>query len=373
MAFLPRIKDAHRPVRAADGRILIGSSIYGVAADIVDDDAGTVWRLIELMDGTRDVDGVVTTLAAERPGVDTAGLADGIRTLVESGFVEDHGAGPPARLSQREIERYSRSTAFFEWADVAPRSSPHEIQCRLKDSRVAIVGVGGSGSAVAMSLVATGVGSVACYDFDRVEESNLNRQLLYTEDDLGQPKVHRAVDRLRRLNSHVLVTGAELRVTSADDLVPVMRDVDLCVLCADTPADLIQAWTNTAALRTGTPWLVAMHGGPMVVTGIYQPGTTPCYQCAMHGLVERSVAAWGAPPLPQRTAVTATIAPTAMIAGHLGALEAIYFLAGMRPQTVGRQYHQNLLVYDHQDFAEPAFWDDCPACGPAGEFPRRDG
>lgn len=370
--FLPRIKDAHRPVRAADGRILIGSSIYGVAADIVDDDAGTVWRLIELMDGTRDVDGVVAALAAERPGVDTDGATKGVRTLIESGFVEDMG-GPPPELSPRELERYSRSAAFFSWADITPRSSPYEIQCRLKSSRVAIVGVGGSGSAVAMSLVATGVGTVACYDFDLVEESNLNRQLLYTEDDLGHPKVERAVARLRKLNSHVTVTGAELQVTSTDDLVPIMHNVDLCVLAADTPADRIQEWTNLAALRTGTPWLVAIHGGPMVATGIYQPGTSPCYQCAMHRLADRSIATWGAPPLPQRTPVTATIAPTAMIAGHYGALEAVYFLAGMRPQTVGRQFHQNLLVYDHQEFNEPEFWADCPACGPKGEYPRGDG
>jgi hypothetical protein len=90
-----------------------------------------------------------------------------------------------------------------------------------------------------------------------------------------------------------------------------MLDVDLCVLCADTPPDRIQTWANLAALRTGTPWLVAMHGGPMVVTGIYLPGVTPCHQCSMHGLIGRSIATWSAPPLPQQTTVTATIAPTA--------------------------------------------------------------
>ena len=67
--------------------------------------------------------------------------------------------------------------------------------------------------------------------------------------------------------------------------------------------------------------------------------------------------------LPDAPVVHAVIAPTASLTGHLGALEAIYFLTGLRPQTVGRIFHQNLMIYDHFYYIEAPFWPECPACG----------
>jgi molybdopterin-synthase adenylyltransferase len=370
MMRLPKIKDVHIPARASVHRILIGGALYGVGAEILDDEEGTVWRLMELMDGTKTAEDVVDELRAERPAIDPASALEAVQTLIELGYVEDGGAAAPAELSEPELERYSRSTAYFAWIDAAPRSSPYEIQRRLKQSRVAVVGLGGSGSSAAMSLVASGVGSVACFDFDLVDSSNLNRQLLYDEGDLGAPKVERAIAHLRRRNSHVAVTGGELRVHSAEDLVPVMESCDLFLPCADRPLDRIQSWTNRAALRTGTPWLLAMHGGPTVIVGLYVPYQTPCFECLMHAHDEAYRRKWGMPQAPRPLRHTPAIAPTAAIAGHLGALEAIYFLAGLRPQTVGRLWRQSLLIYDHQESFQCDVWDDCPACGPKGADPR---
>jgi molybdopterin/thiamine biosynthesis adenylyltransferase len=369
MMRLPKVKDVHRPVRALDGRILIGGAVSGVASEIVDDRNGLVWRLLELMDGSREPEAIVTALQAEQPALDPSSAMRAIETVIQCGFVEDAGAPVPSGLSETELERYSRSTQFFAWADVRPRSSPHEIQRRLKDARVAVVGVGGSGSALAASLAAVGVGRIACFDCDLVETSNLNRQLLYDERDLGRSKVECAIERLRRLNSEVVVDGGELRVAAMDDLAPIMSECDLLALCADTPPGQIQSWTNEMAMRTRTPWLVAMHGGPMTITGIYVPHETPCFECTAQFQRDQLVATWGATGIP-RAPLTPAIAPTSAIAGHLGALEAIYFLGGLRPRTVGRLFYQNLLEYDHSFFFRPDFWDACPVCGVSGRYPR---
>jgi molybdopterin/thiamine biosynthesis adenylyltransferase len=369
MMRLPKIKDAHRPVRALDGRILIGGPVFGVASEIVDGGNGLVWRLLELMDGTRTPESIISALQAEHPALDPASAMRAVETVIEAGFVEDAGALPPTGMSESERERYSRSVHFFAAADRRARSSRYEIQQRLKEARVAVVGVGGSGSALAASLAAVGVGSIACFDCDQVELSNLNRQLLYDESDIGASKVERAIERLRRLNSDVQITGAELRVSSADDLASIMSGCDLLALCADTPPAEIRPWANEAAMRTRTPWLVAMHGGPMAITGIYVPHETPCYECMGHFQEEQMAASWGATEIP-RAPLTPAIAPTSAIAGHLGALEAIYFLGGLRPQTVGRLFHLNLMVYDRSLYHRPEFWDACPMCGPAGRYPR---
>ncbi|WP_433018674.1 HesA/MoeB/ThiF family protein [Kribbella sp. CA-294648] len=86
--------------------------------------------------------------------------------------------------------------------DLTPRASRYDVQARLKASSVVVLGLGGTGSAVASALVAAGVGAVHCVDFDIIEEGNLTRQLRYTEEDLGKPKVPVAVKRLSRMNSH---------------------------------------------------------------------------------------------------------------------------------------------------------------------------
>jgi molybdopterin/thiamine biosynthesis adenylyltransferase len=88
---------------------------------------------------------------------------------------------------------------------------------------VVVLGLGGTGSAVASSLVAAGVGTVHCVDFDVIEAGNLTRQLLYTEDDVGAPKIPVAVERLGRINSHTVVTGEETRVDSTESIAGLMR------------------------------------------------------------------------------------------------------------------------------------------------------
>lgn len=189
--------------------------------------------------------------------------------------------------------------------------------------------------------------------------------MLYTEDDVGLSKVERAVSRLRRLNSHVRVTGQELEVQSSDDVVSLMGACDLFILCADKPPEKIQLWTNEAALRTRAPWLMSLYAGPMLVVGIFVPFQTPCHQCFHHSqdqkrAAEDSVETQSLLDIP---GINAVITPTANLTGHLGALEAIYFLADLQPQTVGRIFHQNLMFYDHFYYVEAPFWPGCPACG----------
>ncbi|MCA9938079.1 MAG: ThiF family adenylyltransferase [Anaerolineales bacterium] len=362
---LPKIKLVHNPIRLSENRIRVGTIQYGVSSEIMDDEAGTIWHLMQLMDGTRTTDAIVNDMQGIFPELDADSLRDAISDLIEAGFVDDMGADPPLAFTPDELERYSRSTEYFSWVDATPRSNKYEIQSKLKTARVTLLGLGGSGSAVAMSLVAAGIGSLHVVDFDKIEVSNLNRQLLYVENDIGLPKVEQSMRRLRQMNSHVQITGQELKVQSVDELVPLMESCDLLILCADKPRELILRWTNEAAHITRTPWMMCLYAGPMLVVGIFDPFHTPCYECMNHDENNRNLIRDGRDSeyLYDIFDVNAVIAPTASLTGHLGALEAIYFLTDLQPQTLGRIFHQNLMIYDHLYYIEPPFWVDCPVCG----------
>lgn len=360
--LLPRIKNVHSPTVLPGNRIILGLMQYGVAAEVEDDDHGSVERILSLMDGTRDVAGICAGVAETHPAIDPDSVRDAVADLIAGGFVEDAGAPLPSGLTEREAARYASPRHFFAWVDDTPRGSPFEVQARLKSSSVALLGLGGTGTSVAAGLVASGIGSLHCADFDVVEEPNLSRQLLYVERDIGAPKVRRAVERLRAANSAVTVTGEELRATCADDIAGLMAGRDVFVLCADTPQPDIMRWTNEAALRTGTPWYFALYTGPMVVTGGFVPGETGCWACLHRDFLAEESVRDGRRIFAEPRA-HAVVAASANVTGHLCALEVTYHLGGLTSQVRGRVLHWNLARWDHQYFIDVERYPDCPACG----------
>ncbi|WP_177227634.1 TOMM precursor leader peptide-binding protein [Nonomuraea pusilla] len=359
------MKRVHQPFLLPGNRIVIGLSQFGVASEIADDADGSIARILALMDGTRTVDQICADFAKTHPDVDDDSVRGVIDDLVESGFVEDAGAPTPANLTEREVARHESARHFFSWIDTSPRTSPHEIQSRIKDAKVSLLGVGGTGSAVAAGLVSSGIGALRVADFDSVEESNLTRQLLYAEGDVGKPKVDQAIARLRAMNSAVQVTGSDTKVTGPDDVVELMTGCDLFVLCADEPHPEIVQWTNEAALRTGSPWFMSLYTGPMVVVGSFVPRDTGCWACLERQEEERKEKELGR--LLTESRPNAVVAASANISGHLCALEVLYHLGGLPTQTRGRVFHWNLAVWDHQYYIDVPRDDECPVCGPRAQ------
>ncbi len=359
----PRIKHEHNPVRLSGNHIRIGTIQYGVGAEIEDDNEGSLWCLLQLMDGDRTRQQIVQEYVKIKTDFDEESVENVIDELIENGYVEDVENECPKNLHLEELERYSRSTSFFSWIDTKPRISPYEIQERLNQASVTILGLGGTGSIVATALTAAGIGSIHCVDFDKVEISNLNRQTLYTEDDLGRSKVSATLDRLRRSNSHINITGQEMWVDSVDTIAALMQGCDLFILCADKPDEKIQNWTNAAALAGKTPWLMALYAGPMTVVGLFLPWETPCYRCLKHQELEQRKDVV-LESLYQGPHPNPVISSSVGLTGSLAAMEAIYFLGDLQPQTIGRIFHQNMMRYDHCYYIDWPFWDECPACGP---------
>lgn len=224
---------------------------------------------------------------------------------------------------------------------------------RLRRSRVLLVGMGGLGSPVAMSLATAGVGTLVCVDFDRVDLSNLQRQVIFRDADIGRWKVDAARDRLRAMapGVNVEIVREAMTMKNAEALV---RSVDLVIDGADNFAT--RYLVNDACVLVGRPNVfgsVARFDGQVAVFAA--PGG-PCYRC-LHpepppeGLIPNCAEGGVLGVLPG-------------VVGALQAVEAVKLLTGMGEPLVGR-----LLLYDAlrmriRDIVLPRD-PECPVCGEA--------
>ncbi|MEO3794916.1 ThiF family adenylyltransferase [Nonomuraea sp. B10E15] len=345
-------------------RILIGTKQFGVGAEIQDHADGRIERLLALMDGTRTVEEIIDEFTAAFPSMDRQSVGDVINSVIDGGFAEEADAPLPANLTVEEAARYRTARDFFSWIDLVPRESPYAVQSAIKEAEIALLGVGGTGSAVASGLVAGGVGALHLADYDLIEESNLTRQLLYSESDIGRSKVDTAVASLSSMNRLVEVTGSDVKATGPDDIAELMTGRDVFVLCADKPFPDIMRWTNVAALRTGTPWFFSLYAGPMAVVGSFHPGETGCWTCLDRSEAQREHKRDGR-SLMREDQPNAVVAASANIGGHLCALDVLYHLGGLPRQTRGQVFHWNYARWDHSYAIEVPFDADCPDCGSA--------
>ncbi|AGS73493.1 dinucleotide-utilizing protein [Streptomyces collinus Tu 365] len=353
----PRVKPEHTAHRFDDGTIRIGGELYGIAAEITDPH-GWVWEALSLMDGATPVERIEAELAARHPSLGDSGARGMVKALLDTGYLEDAAGGHPEGLTGDETERYSRNHAYFRRIDLRPGSDPWAAQRRLKNARVGILGVGGTGSHAAWALAAVGVGSLHLVDPDRVEVSNLTRQVLYGEADLGRPKAQVAVERLRSVNSAGSFTCDIRMVDTEKALAELVSDCDVFALCADEPRnDLIAKMTNRVCAAQGVPWVTAGYNGPLVTVGVYGPAG-PCFECVGAGEEAKLKPGWH-PDL----GGTGVLAPSAGISGQLIAHEVVSLLTGTGRRAPGYVRGLNLIAPDQLvDVRHPAR-PECPLCG----------
>ena len=250
---------------------------------------------------------------------------------------------PPDALSPGETLRYARHLILPE---VGPAG-----QRRLKQARVLLVGAGGLGSPVALYLAAAGVGTLGMVDFDVVDATNLQRQVLHGTPDVGRPKLDSARDRIGELNPHVAVEPHPVRLTSANAL-EIFREYDVVVDGTDNfPTRYL---VNDACVLTGKP---NVYGSILRWEGqasVFWAERGPCYRCLFRD-----------PPPPGLVPSCAEGGVLGVLPGIVGTLQAaetLKLLLGVGEPMVGR-----LLLLDalRMRFRELKLRKDpeCPACG----------
>ncbi|MFN3521361.1 MAG: HesA/MoeB/ThiF family protein [Phenylobacterium sp.] len=221
-------------------------------------------------------------------------------------------------FSDAEVERYARHLVLREVGGPG--------QQKLKAARVLVVGAGGLGAPVSLYLAAAGVGTIILVDPDAVDASNLQRQVIYDEADLGRPKVEAAAERLGLLNPHVEVRGVRAALTerNARELVV---EADLVLDGTDDFATRFAV--NAACVAEGRPLVSGAIGRWTGQVGVF--GSAPCYRCLVPEI----------PPDAETCSAVGVVGALAGVIGSMMALEAIKLITGAGEPLAGR-----LLIFD---------------------------
>jgi bacteriocin biosynthesis cyclodehydratase domain-containing protein len=289
-------------------------------------------------------------------------VADALAGLGKIGLVED--AAEEDALAENVRERYDRQLRYLADVTTAEGPTPRTCHEKLANSRVAVFGTGGLGGRVAWELASIGIGELRLLDGDRVELSNLNRQIQYTESQVGLLKVESLTDRLRSFNSAIKVEPIAERIEGEERLAEFIDGVDLLVDAADWPAHVVEHWCNSACFATGVPYIAMSHFPPIARVGpLYVPGVTGCFACQVAGyrreypLFDVAIEQRRGQPSP-----APTLGPACGVTAGLVATEVMHHLTGVTaPMTLGRGYALDLRTMDFETYEvtpEPG----CPVC-----------
>jgi len=246
-------------------------------------------------------------------------------------------------LSRDEIERYSRHLLLPEVG--------LEGQRKLKAARVLLIGAGGLGSPAALYLAAAGVGTLGIVDFDVVDVTNLQRQIIHGTSDVGRSKLASAIDRLREVNPHVAVEPHETRLTSENAL-QLFAQYD--VIVDGTDNFQTRYLVNDACVLTGRP---NVYGSIFRFDGqasVFCTADGPCYRCL-----------YPEPPPPGMVPSCAEGGVLGVLPGLVGTLqatEALKLILGVGEPLIGRLLLVNALGAQWRTVKvrkNPL----CPACG----------
>jgi bacteriocin biosynthesis cyclodehydratase domain-containing protein len=274
-------------------------------------------------------------------------------------------------LDATDRERFDRQLGYL--AELGDPPDAEARQRRLRAARVHVVGCGGLGTWAAASLACLGVGRLVLIDDDVVALSNLNRQVLFREADVGRPKVEVAAAVLRAFDPALEVECRRQRVGSIADAADAVAGADLVIDVADHPPHALARWINAACVAAGVPHVTAGQAPPLLRIGpLYAPGG-PCLVCQeratarTHPHYDELTRHRELHPTP-----AVTLGPASAVIGGLLAMEALHLLAGeAAPATAGTAVLVDLATLEvrRERFSRDP---TCPVCGPAGRPPRAD-
>ncbi len=241
-------------------------------------------------------------------------------------------------LTEREFQRYDRQIMLYGFGE--------EGQEKLKKAKVFIAGAGGLGSPIALYLAAAGAGTIRIADRDKVELSNLNRQVLYHDEDIGKGKAKSAAEKLEKLNPDIKIEAIAETITDAN-AAQLVGDSDLIVDAMDNlPTRYL---LNKTAIDKKIPFfhgaVYGFEGRAMTVI----PGKSACLNCIYHGATAPS----------EKFPV---IGITPAVIGCIQAAEVIKYITGLGELLTGRLLNFDAIKMTFNEFRvkrDP----DCEHCG----------
>lgn len=318
-----------------------------------------MWDLVSLLDG-KPLDAVISAMLVKHSSLTEGDILEGLELLDRLGFVDDY-------VEDSTEQRYRANVEYFASIPGNRRQDAVLAHEKLRNSHALVLGMGGGGSNIACLLSGTGIGRITIVDGDVVEESNLGRQFLYAESDIGRSKVDVAFEKLSAMNSDLQVNPINAFINSSADVAPLLDSVDVVICALDEPPFVAQRRVNAAIVKSNVPCVFGAtqltHGRVFTVV----PNVTGCFDC-LHVYYSRNderfvpqfrgfMEAKFEPP-------TIAYGPTIWNVALVMVDEAVRNLTGYaKCRSLGRQYELDYLEYSSFPHPDWPKYEDCPTCG----------
>ena len=271
-------------------------------------------------------------------------FSNGMETLLKDGdevYILPAVAGG-SDLSSEELDRYSRQVMLEEIG--------YQGQQKLRDAKVCVVGVGGLGNPITTRLVAMGVGTVRIVDRDVIELSNLHRQTMFDDSDVGEIKVEVAAKKLQKLNPNVKIEAFPISVNDYN-AIEVIEGCDVVIDALDSVNARYSL--NKACVAKNIPFVTGAAVGVSGQVFTILPKQSACYHCMFPALDEDSMP----------TCSIEGVHPSILsIIGGIEVAEAVKIIIGKKPSLSEKILHVDL---ENMDFVHTRTFkaDECPVCG----------
>ena len=274
-----------------------------------------------------------------------AKFSDGMNTVLNNGdevYILPAVAGGSTELSKKELDKFSRQVMLEEIG--------YGGQLKLKNAKICVVGVGGLGNPITTKLVAMGVGTLRIIDRDVIELSNLHRQTMFDEDDVGQVKVEVATKKLQKLNPDCKIEALAVSVNDYTAL-EVVEGCDVVVDALDSVN--ARYALNKACVKFGIPFVTGAAVGVSGQIFTILPGISACYHCMFPALDEDSMP----------TCSIEGVHPSILsIVGGIEVSEAVKVVLGKKPSLSDKILHVDIENLDFT-FTRTFRAEECPVCG----------
>lgn len=234
-------------------------------------------RVGSFLNGTYTFDNISEKLIQEVPEITNGDIIDIIENIfIDNNLIIDSSE---SLLSNRDESKYDRIINTLLTIPGVDKEKAQKAIKRMQNSHVLVLGVGGTGGHIAHSLIATGLGRLTIVDFDRIELSNITRQILYNESDIGSIKVEVAKKRLQAVNKDAMIDAINMELKSREDIVALLNNLkwepDFVISCIDNPRGAIRYFLDSVFYDKGIPIIYNGSDGTSAFAGplIYKEQT----------------------------------------------------------------------------------------------------
>jgi molybdopterin/thiamine biosynthesis adenylyltransferase len=266
----PRIKPIYPIYKLKDNLFRIGAQ-RGITVEF-GDEYGQLWDLVNFLDGTQVKD-VIKKMQSKYPQLSDLDVINGIHLLNKEGLIEEY-----YEEYESFSERLKPNINYFSHY-LSVDNSRCKIQKKISESEILLLGLGGGGSNILTMLAGLSPKRIVIVDYDKIEEANLGRQLLYKENDIGKLKCDVAKKAIEEINSSIKIEAHNKKITCEGDVTELLDEIDLVICAIDEPPFLIQRIVNKAIVKANIP---CVFGASQVSRGrvfTVIPHETGCYDC----------------------------------------------------------------------------------------------